>query len=370
MDTIPTKAAGLIYGPELHHLDHLGPLCSMMQIPLIITEEEIAIAANKYYPDLDVIFSDYLAVAQHLVQHFDIIFYSIARDIFDEVFFFSQKFSHKKVHTIWSPHGNSDKGNATFFMEALKKEKAALVYGQKMIDFMKKKKVFDQLKAYAVTGNYRYTYYKKHKSFYDQVTEQEIKRRLKKASKTFFAPTWQDYEKSSSFFDACPYLADQLPDDVNLIVKLHPNLLLQNNLKTEEVLWKYEDRDNILFLAQFPPVYPLLELADIYVGDMSSIGYDFLAFDKPMFFLNQNNRDVNTDPGLYLYQCGVEIKPERYKDIYRIIDDHLKFELREYSSIRKKIYDYTFGNEKSWDELRKEIEEIYPVFSKDDLEFL
>ena len=31
--------AGLIYGPDLHHLDHLAPICSLMNIPLIVTEK-------------------------------------------------------------------------------------------------------------------------------------------------------------------------------------------------------------------------------------------------------------------------------------------------------------------------------------------
>src|SRR6267154_2464648 len=126
--------AGLIYGPELHHLDHLAPLCCVMNIPLIVTEEKIAEFAKRYYPDLVVVLSDYMSVPQYLVSHFDIIFYSMPRDLFDEIFFLTQKLSQKRIHTVWCPHGNSDKGNSIFYMEALKKEEAALVYGKQMID--------------------------------------------------------------------------------------------------------------------------------------------------------------------------------------------------------------------------------------------
>ncbi|MBS0653803.1 MAG: hypothetical protein JSR39_09825, partial [Verrucomicrobia bacterium] len=204
MENAQTRpAAGLIYGPESHHLDHLGPLCEILEIPLIVTEEAIALAANKYYPNLDVIFSDYLAVAQHLITHYQIIFYSMPRALFDEVFFFAQKLAQKKVHTIWCPHGNSDKGSNIPYMEALHREEAALVYGQQMIDFLQRKKVFDQLKSRVVTGNFRNAYYQQHKLFFDNLAENEVFRRLPPSEKiVLYAPTWQDYEKSTSFFDA------------------------------------------------------------------------------------------------------------------------------------------------------------------------
>ncbi len=177
----PRRAAGLIYGPESHHLDHLAPLCSILGIPLIVTEESIALAANRHYPNLDVIFSDYLAVAQHLIAHCEIIFYSMPRALFDEVFFFAQKLSQKKVQTIWCPHGNSDKGNNIPFMEALHKEQVALVYGKQMIDFFKRKNVFEQLKSYVITSNYRHQYYLQNKAFYDDLVESDVLKRLPKA---------------------------------------------------------------------------------------------------------------------------------------------------------------------------------------------
>lgn len=365
------RAAGLIYGPESHHLDHLAPLSLLMQIPLIATEEEIADDARRYYPGLQVEFLDYLHVAQKIVEDYDIIFSCLPRDLFDEVFFFAQKLLRKKIHTIWAPHGNSDKGHLGPFMEGLKKEEVALVYGKKMIDFLMKKHVLNLLKAYVITGNFRYTYYVKNKSFYDAIVSEEIAQRLKKDVRTIlYAPTWQDCEKSSSFFSACPILIENLPEEYSLIVKLHPNLLLQNGIKTEEVIWKYEDRPNVLFLTDFPPVYPLLDFVDLYIGDMSSIGYDFLAFNKPMFFLNQNKRSSKEDPGLYLYRCGIEVHPEQYPEIYKLIDRHLPSDTSTFSSIRKEVYEYTFGKEKKWDDLREEIRKTYSLFSDTNIEFM
>ncbi|HSW86827.1 MAG TPA: CDP-glycerol glycerophosphotransferase family protein [Rhabdochlamydiaceae bacterium] len=363
--------AGLIYGPEPHHLDHLAPLCTLLQIPLIVTEEEISNTAHKYYPWLDVILWDYLEISQNLPESYDVIFCSIPRDIFDEIFFFSQKILHKKVHTVWCPHGNSDKGTQTYFMEALQKEVILLVYGQKMIDFLMKKEAFKQMKSYVVIGNYRSLSYKRELEFYKRMVSKEILGKMKKPSKiVLYAPTWQDYEQSSSFYDACPHLIENLPEDWNLIIKPHPNLLSQDAGKVDQIMWKYEECPNVLFLTEFPLIYPLLEVTDIYIGDMSSIGYDFLTFDRPMFFLNQNKRDSKTDEGLYLYKCGVEILPKQYPEIYKIIDVHLPTDALTFSTIRKQIYDYTFGEEKNWDDLRQSIYKACDVLPNSDLDFM
>lgn len=352
------KSAGLIYGPESHHLDHLAPICSLMGTPLIVTEEKIATLAKRYYPKLEIILSDYMSVPQYIVTHCDMVFYCMPRDLFDEIFFFAQKLSQKKIHTIWCPHGNSDKGNNIVYMEALKKEEAAIVYGKQMIDFLKRKFVFDQLKGYAITGNFRYQYYLENRAFYDAIAEKEILRRLPKAEKTLlYAPTWQDYERSTSYFDATTPLIEKLPENHNLIVKLHPNLHLQEEFHVEELIEQHQDKRNVLFLADFPPVYPLLNVTDIYIGDMSSIGYDFLTFDRPLFFLNQNGRD-----DLYLFRAGVEIKPEQYGDIHGVIDRYFQFEMRNFSEIRKEVYHYAFGHSKPLNEIKQDILKLYHVF--------
>ena len=364
------QSAGLIYGPELHHLDHLGPLCSFMHIPLIVTEEKIFALAKRYYPDLDIVLFDYLAVAEYLVSHFDIVFYSMPRAIFDEVFFFAQKLLQKRLRAIWCPHGNSDKGEPIFYLEALKNEEAALLYGKQMMDFFKRKGVFDQLKGSVITGNFREQFYLKHKTFYDSIVKKEILAKLPSSKRTLlYAPTWRDYEKSSSFFDAAKPLIETLPEDQNLIIKLHPNSLLQDEFLVEELMRKYEGKKNILFLTEFPPIYPLLAHVDVYIGDMSSIGYDFLYFNKPMFFLNQNSRDHKADAGLYLFRCGALINPEQYGDIHQIIADYFHFELRSFTEVRKEVYEYAFGHPKPLDKLKHEIVQLYSCFPERELDF-
>jgi hypothetical protein len=349
--------AAFLYGPETHHLDHLAPLCDLLGIPLIVTEESIALLAKRYYPMVDVILYDYLSVAETVVQNFDQLFYSMPRPLFDEIFFFAEQFLKKKVRTIWCPHGNSDKGHNSFFMEALQKEEAALLYGEKMIDFLKKKQAFHQLKSHVALGNFRYTFFKRHALFYRQLVDQEITDKLPPASKTLlYAPTWQDCEKSSSFFSATPHLIQKLPRHSNLIIKLHPNLPKTHPEETEMLIEQHSKNPNILFLHDFSPIYPLLEKIDIYIGDMSSIGYDFLTFNRPLFFLNQNLRDPKTDLGLYLFRCGTSIAPQDYPHIYQIIE---QIGASDFAQEQKELHAYTFGREKEWNLLRQEIENSF-----------
>jgi teichoic acid glycerol-phosphate primase len=362
--TEAARSACLIFGPELHHLDHLAPLCVLMDIPLIVTEERIALLAGRYYPHLKVILRDTLSLPEYLVLHFEVLFYSMPRDIFDEIFFFAQKMLQKRVRTIWCPHGNSDKGASIFYMEALKKEEASLLYGKQMIDALQRKGAYDQLKGHVITGNFRYAFYLSHRDFYDSLVQQEVFRKLPKAEKTLlYSPTWQDYEENSSFFDAIKPVVETLPSTDNLIVKLHPNLLLQEEFQVEEIIATYADRNNLLFLIDFTPIHPLLSRVDAYIGDMSSIGYDFLAFNKPMFFLSQ----TRSNP--YLFRCGVEIPKENYGSIHQTISNYFHYELRDFSKIRQEVYAYAFGYPKPLETLKEEILKLISSFPKNELDF-
>jgi CDP-glycerol glycerophosphotransferase (TagB/SpsB family) len=215
-------------------------------------------------------------------------------------------------------------------MEALEHDTTAWVYGQKMIDFLKEKKVFNHLDV-TVLGNFRYAYYQKHRAFYDRLVSQAIPTTKKVI---LYAPTWKDAENSSSFDEAFPILTKNLPPEYALVIKPHPNFSVV----------EAPQPPGVFFLRDFPPIYPLLNRTVIYIGDMSSIGYDFLTFNRPMVFLNPNRRDPKNDPGLFLHRCGITVNPENYDKIYDLLDDQAQLSL-----VRKEVYEYTFGNVKQID---------------------
>jgi CDP-glycerol glycerophosphotransferase (TagB/SpsB family) len=166
-----------------------------------------------------------------------------------------------------------------------------------------------------------------------------------------------------------PILLDKLPEQYNLIVRLHPNIILQHPLKIDTIIEDCADRAEVVFAHDFPPIYPLIDLIDIYIGDASSIGYDVAYMGKPMFLLNQNGRDALKDPGMYLFRCGVEIKKEQYGDIFKIISAYLPSDTSYFHTIRKEVSTYTFTEKKNTDALKDEISKLYHLFPDSDLNF-
>ena len=268
-----SEIAGYLHGKLEHHLDHLAPLCSLMGWPLIVTDEEIYNLGAAYYPDLTVHLWSPLEAPFLVTQKFDTVVTTIPRISFDEIFFIAEASFRKRLKTVWLPHGNSDKGQNIPWMEALKDEQAAFVYGPKMVDFLKEKNV--QIPRLIPIGNFRYLYFKKHQLFYEKILDEMGLSR----SFILYAPTWKDAEHSSSFEEHVDELIQQLATKT-LVIKPHPNELedvgvLQRELK-KQVQW----------ITHFPPIYPILSRTSHLIGDFSSIGYDFLQFNRPMIFLN------------------------------------------------------------------------------------
>jgi CDP-glycerol glycerophosphotransferase (TagB/SpsB family) len=69
-----------------------------------------------------------------------------------------------------------------------------------------------------------------------------------------------------------------------------------------------------------------LERTDLYIGDMSSIGYDFLTFQRPMVFL----RKEKTEPTL-LMKAGVQLTLEEIPQLFSRIAPPPKHNLVEYA---------------------------------------
>jgi hypothetical protein len=342
-----------------HFTEHLAPLCVIIGMPLLLTDETHAEDVKRWYPGIKtwlVPWQDFNP--DYLVAHFDVFFLSELwnRNYFYAKFQALEKLYQKSVRTVHCPHGFSDK---IFWLEQVALEDISLIYGDNMLDILKEQGMFEKLNAYVMCGNYRASYYRQHQSYYHQLIESEKLSHLNKKNRTIlYAPTRQDQEENTSFMDADVIFAN-LPSDYNLIVKLHPALEEFDAPTLYQMMGKYEDQENILFIKDYPLVYPLLERADLYLGDMSSVGYDFLFFNRPMFFLNQNRRDSKSDRNAFLYRCGVEIMPEQYHKAYQIIEANLPYDQERYFQIRQDVYAYTFGQERSFADLKTDIIQAY-----------
>lgn len=287
--------AGLIFDESFHYIDHLAPFCSLLNCPLIAYEESIAHACRTFYPHLEVLQTRALPACM-------ISCYS--RPLLDAYL----GPWHPPCKAIWLPHGLSDKGWKSPFFEALGGEDLLLVYGQRMRDVLQAKNIrVPQLSI----GNFRRHYFDIHRLFYEQL----LQKRFGQRRFNLYAPTWEDTENNGTFWEAFPRLLEHAPSDRLLLIKLHPNTERAHLAKIERC--KGMVPNHIIFLEDFPPIYPLLERADIYIGDRSSIGYDFLSFQRPMYFLCREKTDAERDPSAHLMRCGEQILLEEIPQLFK-----------------------------------------------------
>ena len=328
--------------PFSHLLDHLAPIAHIFNIPLIVTDENIYELACKYYPFVKVIHvSEKDCSLTFLAENFDTIFLSCkhwSRDLALSI----KKLLNKDMRFFYVPHGNSDKGHIDPNEDLLMNQDLTLLYGSHMQDMLHKRGVLATLNGFVTVGNFRHLCYLKHNEFYDDIVEKEIFSKFEKKQTTLlYAPTWKDPEDSSSFFHVCENMLKTLPDHFNLLIKLHPKIEEENPAKLYYYMGKYA-KPNVIFVPNSPIVYPILARSDVYIGDFSSIGYDMLIFDKPMYFLNPKKRNPKKDDGLFLFQTGLEIPQKSYEKMFLFIESTLQKNTKEHKEARKKILEYTF----------------------------
>ena len=273
------RCAALNTGSSFHELDHIAPLAALLRMPLLVGEERNAELARRYYPQVVVEhWPDLDRQLDRLAARFDALFeckyWALPlKELFRQV-------HGKEMRLIFCPHGQSDKGFAAPLLAPYAWQDGALLYGDLLAEMLREVGVVAPPSARV--GNYRLQFYQAHRSFYDALTAEEIPLSPRKRT-LLYAPTWSDADLSTSFFAEGQRLADELPSDWNLVVKVHPLLEQRNPAGFYPVAAAMERRGAIL-VHEWPLVYPLLARADVYLGDASSIGYDFLWFDRPLYF--------------------------------------------------------------------------------------
>lgn len=340
-------------GDSVNHLDHLAPIAEIMNIPLLIEEEFLLETMEKYYPFIETIFVDHHAkLLDTLASQFEYLFVTGA-DYRPNLSPLLELIYQKKLLFWYCNHGNSDK-----VLDHFKKQNFAFIYGPQMERRLKEEHCFDQLEGTVRTGNFRLKFYQKHQSFYDQLVEKEVFSKFDTQRPTIlYAPTWVDSEKNTSIFEVGLSIIDQLPEDYNLILKIHPWLIHHNPGFITHIEERFKDKNNVNVLSLYPLVFPILKRIDIYLGDFSSIGYDFLAFNRPMFFFDPSKREKSRQKSTFLHQCGICIPEDAYHSIYHFIDNHLESQ-NKLKEIRKSVYLDAFGEEKEFDELCSEVSAI------------
>lgn len=364
-----SSSCGLLETPYNFFIDHLAPLCFFLDIPILTSWPQTLFLFQRYYPNVNIKVKNWSV--RYLLENFTSVLYSfVPEPRFRQLI--EREQTQDPENEIWQRplklihhfHGCSDKGYHSDWIKPdshLQDLDLLLIYGKRFEVLLKDKQLFHLPKNVLQTGNYRLLYYQKHKLYLDGLVQKEIFSKFKKKKTTLlYAPTWADHENSSSFLKIYTALFEKLPEHYNLIVKLHPNMTLRTEKYDPscvlQIIEKYKNRPNVLILPFYPLIYPLLNFCDIYLGDHSSVGYDMLYFNKPMFFLNVTKRNKK-DPGAQLFQAGHVIEEENFSNLYQIIaHDPNTF----YQEKQKEIYEFAFGNDQ---ETENKIIELKNVFS-------
>ncbi len=337
------KAAGFLYGLDVHHLDHLAPFCSLLSIPLIFTNEISYTLGKEYYPDVQMVLLSPIDFGETILSNYDVIFTCLPKELIDPLFYFDEHKMRKKILSIWLPHGNSDKDN----LDGLKSEKIILAYGKQMTDILTKKEIIPKLFQYILLGNFRSYFYEKNKGFYNTFFKKKLNF-PKKNPTLLYAPTWNNPKVEEEL----PFLLKHLPPSYNLFVKLHPNTLTKNfhfSLKEQ-----YEEKSNIKFVDHIPTIFPLLERTDILITDLSSIAYDFLCFDRPIFYLTEKKLPIHNTG--YITSLDTLFKDLERADIF--------------DEARKALFHYAFAEIAHYELLPKIIKNTYEIYFENELHFL
>ena len=296
-------------GPHLSFLDHLIPLCDLFKMPLFAPNLD----AHTLYPNVQVMDS---------LEGFDTLFYVEPSRLHEEAFQFGNLLLPEKRRSVCGLHGNSNKCRDAFWAERFVEEDIVLLYGSYMEEFFREKGIWERIKNPIFCGNYRLNYFEKYRDHFKMDLPGE-------GIKILYAPTWSfaDATDNSPFFECYERVLDHVPQGFTLLVKLHPYMYRLQPEKTKILEEKYHDNPRVFILEETPLVYPILEQVDIYLGDYSSVAYDFLVYDRPLFFLADK-----VDP--QLAKCGHQMEEG---DLFS------QFEKKGNSEARKKLYQKCFA---------------------------
>jgi hypothetical protein len=316
-----------------HHLDHLAPLCHILKAPLIVDSELTYNMAKRFYPTVDIHLEEPINLFSW-GQNASLVLLSTKYAAAELKASFAV-FGFDQIRFCFCPHGQSDKGYKKRELDPFYHQDIALLYGRKMVENLKKHRTLKTIRDTAMIGNYRLWFFKQFEKEYDQLLKETLPSFQENARKRYlFAPTWEDGENPSSFFEKTDLIISSLPRHIHLIIKIHPLLEKQAPAAVNAQLEKYKELPNVDMLLHYPLIYPLLSKIDVYIGDYSSIGYDFLYFNRPMFFFSTSSQKVP------LQHCGIQI-PNKEKEIFSFIQKNLNQTSLE--SRRRSLYKNSFN---------------------------
>jgi hypothetical protein len=174
-----------------------------------------------------------------------------------------------------------------------------------------------------------------------------------------YCPTWRKENISSIeiFLDNLDVVAE-ITKDYNLIVKPHPNIFNPDRqFYDSSIVDRLQQLPNIK-LIKSGNVMPWYAQSDLFIGDISAAGYEWLYYNKPMVFLNPQPGilQASTDVAslTYLWQCGEVCDDTRQLKL--LIDKGLRSD--SYQTSRESLLHYSVFNPRDNSATQRGIAEI------------
>ncbi len=282
----PSKhVAALIAGNEDHYVDHLAPLCSLLDIPLYVTSSEIYLLVKKFYPKVHVIIGCFENELREMYQTKKALISCYSTLLIDQMFFYCQITQTKKPVHIWCPHGNSEKGFGNYFEDLLKKETHIFCYGPK-VERQLKNALLPKTCHLIPLGNYRYYYYQREKEFLSKLLFEKNDSFKLKSKKILYAPTWSSELTVEELKMQIEQIIKFCDPHATVFIKLHPNMIKRHSVRLKTIERSFSS-SKVHFIDEFPPIYPILAHVDAYIGDLSSVLFDALSFEMPLILLEK-----------------------------------------------------------------------------------
>lgn len=119
-----------------------------------------------------------------------------------------------------------------------------------------------------------------------------------------YAPTWNDRMGNTSIPKFGLEVIDGVPDDINLVIKLHPNTLRYDKKHYPNLKAAAAQKANIVFIDFSADIIPVMAMADLLIGDISSVTHEFIAFQRPLVFLDSGFHLFNRKERTWIWQAG------------------------------------------------------------------
>ncbi|MCK5148810.1 CDP-glycerol glycerophosphotransferase family protein [bacterium] len=178
-----------------------------------------------------------------------------------------------------------------------------------------------------------------------------------------YAPTWS--RGQGSLLKCFERFCLDIPQEHNLIIRAHP-YDMEKYVNVRALIDKHRLQNIYLVDPNEIELIDNLAVADLLIGENSSLMYDWIFFDKPVILVKTGNKDLEksrwaTQKKFQVYSCGYTYNPGE-SNINQLIDKSLYG--HPFSDQIKYVRDRTFyfndgkANERAMDWVKDQLEKM------------